>query len=246
MNQQPALVIVPTYNEAENIPLLIPQILAVGECIHVLVVDDNSPDGTGLLADQLAHQENRIHVLHRSGKLGLGSAYRSGFDYALQNCFAQIVTMDADFSHPPDRISALLASTHLQSFDLAIGSRYVPGGQVMDSPQMRRFISRVANLLATRTLGLKAQDCTAGFRCYRRHVLETIDFHGVRSNGYSFLIEMLYRCHQAGFTVAEVPITFRDRAMGASKISRKEILGAFITLARLNRDQLSTRFRRSR
>lgn len=234
-----ALVVVPTYNEAENIPLLVPQILAAGNSVHVLVVDDNSPDGTGALADQLAGREDRAHVLHRSGKLGLGSAYRSGFDYALQNGFARIITMDADFSHPPERIPAMLAAIELQACDLAIGSRYVPGGQVVGSPQMRRFISRGANLLATRTLGLHARDCTAGFRCYRRQVLESINYHQVFSNGYSFLIELLYRCQQAGFIVAEIPITFCDRTLGASKISRKEILGAFVTLARLNQDRIS-------
>jgi glycosyltransferase involved in cell wall biosynthesis len=236
-----SLVIVPTYNEADNIAALAPRILANGDDVHLLVVDDNSPDGTGALADQLANREARVHVLHRPGKLGLGSAYRSGFDYALANGFERVITMDADFSHPPERIAAIIEAAEVQPVDLVIGSRYAPGGEVVDSPQARRFISRGANLLATRTLGLRARDCTAGFRCYRRRVLETVDFHEVRSNGYSCLIEMLYRCQQAGFVVAEVPITFRDRAKGASKISRREILGAFVTLARLNKERLLAR-----
>ncbi len=151
--------------------------------------------------------------------------------------------MDADFSHPPERIAALLAAIEVQGCDLVIGSRYMPGGQVVGSPRMRRLISRGANSLAKLTLGLRAGDCTAGFRCYRRQVLETIDYHEVRSNGYSFLIEMLYRCQQAGFAVAEIPITFRDRLLGTSKISKKEILGAFVTLARLGRERLLCRVR---
>lgn len=238
--------IVPTYNEAENIPLLAPKILANGPEVHLLIVDDNSPDGTGALADGLAARNARVRVLHRAGKLGLGSAYRSGFDHALGHGFQHIITMDADFSHPPEQISALLAALDRDPCDLAIGSRYVPGGRVVGSPLMRRFISRGANFLATCTLGLQAHDSTAGFRCYRRQVLETVNYHQVRSNGYSFLIEMLYRCQRAGFTVAEVPITFQDRALGASKISRTEIFGAFITLARLYRDRLATRLRRRR
>lgn len=243
VEQGSVLVIVPTYNEAENIVLLAPKILAAGANVHVLVVDDNSPDGTGALADRLSGQEARIHVLHRTGKLGLGSAYRSGFDIALRDGFDRVITMDADFSHPPERIAAMLEAIERQGCDLVIGSRYMPGGQVVGSPQMRRFISRGANSLAKLTLGLRAGDCTAGFRCYRQQVLEAINYHEVRSNGYSFLIEMLYRCQQAGFSVAEIPITFRDRMLGTSKISRKEILGAFVTLARLNQERLSSRLR---
>ncbi len=246
VEQGAALVIVPTFNEAENIALLAPKVLAAGPNVHLLVVDDNSPDGTGKLAERLAGQEPRIHVLHRAGKLGLGSAYRSGFDFALREGFDRVITMDADFSHPPERIPALLAAVEREGCDLAIGSRYVPGGQVVDSPRMRRFISRGANWLAKLTLGLAAGDCTAGYRCYRGQALETINYHAVRSNGYSFLIEMLYRCQQAGFSVTEVPITFRDRMLGSSKISRKEILGAFVTLARLNRERLASRLHRGR
>jgi dolichol-phosphate mannosyltransferase len=226
-----ALVIVPTYNEIENISRLVERILAAHERVEVLVVDDNSTDGTGSRADAMSDSQPRLHVLHRTGKLGLGSAYRSGFDYALRAGYDRVFTMDADFSHPPESIPAMLQKA--DAYDLVIGSRYVPGGAVIDSPKGRRLISYGANLLATRLLGLRARDCTAGFRCYRRQLLERVGYHNVKSNGYSFLIEMLFQCQRAGYTVAEVPITFRDRALGRSKISQAEIRLALLTVLRL-------------
>ena len=225
------LVIVPTYNEIENIELLVQRILAAHDRVQVLVVDDNSPDGTGARADALSAEEPSLHVLHRQGKLGLGSAYCSGFDYALRAGYDRVFTMDADFSHPPESIPAMIEKA--ESCDLVIGSRYVAGGAVVGSPWARRLISRGANLLATRLLGLRAGDCTAGFRCYRRQLLEQVGYHDVKSSGYSFLIEMLYLCQRAGYSVAEVPITFRDRAMGRSKISQTEIRRALLTVLRL-------------
>lgn len=231
-----ALVIVPTYNESDNIPTLIAQLLAAHPDVDVLVVDDNSPDGTGFLVDRIADETARVHVLHRPAKLGLGSAYRDGFEYALGNGYGYVLTMDADFSHPPDRIPEMLSK--VLGCDVVIGSRYVAGSRVIDSPLIRRLISRMANLLATFMLGLRAADCTAGFRCYRASVLRDIDFHQVRSNGYAFLFEMLYRCQRAGFKIEEIPITFRDRRLGRSKISRWEILAALATLARLGRYRL--------
>jgi dolichol-phosphate mannosyltransferase len=226
-----ALVIVPTYNEIENIDRLAQRILAAHERTQVLIVDDNSPDGTGARAGALSEAEPRLHVLHRPAKLGLGSAYCSGFDYALGAGYDRVFTMDADFSHPPESIPAMIEEA--ESCDLVIGSRYAPGASVVGSPRTRRLISRGANLLATRLLGLRARDCTAGFRCYRRQLLEQIGYRNVKSSGYSFLIEMLYYCQQAGYSVAEVPITFRDRAMGRSKISQAEIRRALFTVLRL-------------
>ncbi len=227
-----ALVIIPTYNEAENLPDLVDAILQTTTGVNVLIVDDNSPDGTGEIADRLGSMHpNVVYAVHRPGKLGLGTAYCAGFRYGLERGYTHFVTMDADFSHPPQRLMALIEAT--QTFDLAIGSRYVAGGEVVGSPYSRRLLSRGANALASTILRLPAHDCTAGLRCYRRAVLETIDFERILSDGYSFLIEMLYYCRRAGFTVGEIPITFRDRARGKSKISEKEIYNAFFTLLRL-------------
>jgi dolichol-phosphate mannosyltransferase len=226
------LVIIPTYNEAANLRDLVDAILRLDIGVHVLIVDDNSPDGTGRLADELARiHHGTVYALHRPGKLGLGTAYCAGFEFGLDRAYRHFVTMDADFSHPPSLLPALIAENG--NSDVVIGSRYVEGGQVVGSPFKRRCISRGANLLTTHLLRLPARDCTAGFRCYKRQVLEAVDFGTILSDGYSFLIEMLHCCHQAGFTLREIPITFRDRARGASKISRIEILKAFYTLLRL-------------
>jgi dolichol-phosphate mannosyltransferase len=225
------LVIVPTYNEMENIAHLVERILGVNERVEVLVVDDGSPDQTGAYAEGLALSEPRLHVLHRPAKMGLGSAYCCGFDYALRAGYDRVFTMDADFSHPPESIPVMIEKS--KSSDLVIGSRYVPGGAVVGSPRGRRLLSRAANFLATHLLGLHAKDCTAGFRCYHRQLLEKVGYRSVKSSGYSFLIEMLYLCQRSGYSVAEVPITFRDRAMGQSKISRTEIRLALLTVLRL-------------
>ena len=226
------LVIVPTYNEAENIADLVETILHATTDVHVLIVDDNSPDGTGEIAHQLGTvYPNLVYAVHRAGKLGLGTAYCAGFRFGLERGYTHFVTMDADFSHPPQRQMALIEAT--QAYDVAIGSRYVAGGEVVGSPLSRRLLSRGANTVASTILRLPAHDCTAGLRCYRRTVLETIDFESILSDGYSFLIEMLYHCRRAGFRVCEIPITFRDRAKGKSKISEKEIYNAAFTLLRL-------------
>ncbi len=225
------LVIIPTYNERENIGRLVPELLALAEELHVVIVDDNSPDGTGLLADEMRLAHPRLHVIHRPGKLGLGTAYIAGFKYALAAGFDYILTMDADYSHQPCYIPDLL--TGVKSADLVIGSRYVPGGRAVDSPFARRLLSRGANWFAKTMLGLYAQDCTAGFRCYRRRVLESIDLDAIFSDGYSFLIEMLYLVQRGGWQVAEVPILFQDRRQGASKVSRTEIIKALYTVVRL-------------
>src|SRR5512136_2034876 len=206
-------VIVPTYNERENIVTLVPELLALPVGLHVIVVDDNSPDSTGLIAEQMAARDSRVSVVHRPGKLGLGTAYIAGFKRALDMGAERILTMDADYSHHPRFIPAMIECS--QTADLVIGSRYVRGGGAVDSPAMRRLLSYGANLFAKTVLGLRAMDCTAGFRCYRRQVLESIDLDVIFSNGYSFLIEMLFNVQRRGFTVAEVPIQFMDRRLGA-------------------------------
>jgi len=225
-------VIIPTYNERENIVLLVPELLALPVDLHVIVVDDNSPDSTGLIAGDMAAHDPRISVVHRPGKLGLGTAYVAGFKKALADGSDRILTMDADYSHHPRFIPSMIERS--QTADLVIGSRYVRNGGAVDSPAMRRLLSYGANAFAKTMLGLKAMDCTAGFRCYRRVVLESIDLSSIFSNGYSFLIEMLLNVQRRGFTVAEVPIQFMDRRLGASKISRHEITRAMYTVLRLS------------
>ena len=232
-----ALMIVPTYNEAENIETLVRQLRALPGDIHVLIVDDNSPDGTGQLADQLAQQDRGVQVLHRPGKLGLGSAYTAGFKSGLRQGYTFLCTMDADFSHDPALLPSLLTKAG-QGYDLVIGSRYVAGGQIVGSTPARQWLSYSANWLAHTILGVNARDCTAGFRCYRYQVLETIDLDAIFSSGYSFLIEMAFYCQQAGFRIGEVPITFVNRRMGTSKISKNEIYKAFYTLIRLRTNAL--------
>ena len=232
-----ALMIVPTYNEAENIEALVQQLRALPGNVHVLIVDDNSPDGTGDLVDRLAVQDAGVQVLHRPGKLGLGSAYKAGFKAGLRQGYTFLCTMDADFSHDPTLLPLLLAKAS-QGYDLVIGSRYVPGGKIVGSTAVRQLISSSANWLAHTILGVTARDCTAGFRCYRNQVLETINLDAIFSSGYSFLIEMAFYCQQAGFRIGEVPITFVNRRKGVSKISKNEIYKAFYTLLRLRTNAL--------
>ncbi len=230
------VVIVPTYNERENIVPLAEQLAALPVVTHVIVVDDASPDGTGEVADELARREPKLDVLHRSGKLGLGTAYVAGFHRAFALGAERVLTMDADFSHHPRYVPALVALADER--DLTIGSRYVPGGGTSQWGLGRRVLSRGANLVARLALGLAARDCTAGFRCYRRELLERVPIDSIRSNGYSFLVEMLFRCQRAGCRVGEVAIFFENRTRGASKISRQEIVKAMWTVARLARERL--------
>ncbi len=225
------IVVIPTFNERDNIVRLVPDLMALGD-LHVVVVDDNSPDQTGRLVDEMMTRYERLHVIHRPGKLGLGTAYIAGFKYALEAGFDCVLTMDADYSHQPRYVPDVIAAT--QSADLVIGSRYVSGGRAVDSPFARRLLSRVANLFAKLALGLEARDCTAGFRCYRRRVLESVNLDTIFSNGYSFLIEMLYIVQRGGWQVTEVPIQFMDRRQGASKVSRAEIYKAIYTVVRLS------------
>lgn len=224
-------VIIPTYNEKDNITALVEKILALDDNIRVIIVDDNSPDGTGRIAEEIRENTPRIDVIHRSGKLGLGTAYIAGFKKALAEGADRIITMDADFSHDPAYIPDLIALA--DQFDVTIGSRYVPGGGTRNWGWKRRFISWGANTFARIMLGLHANDCTAGFRCYRREVLLDIDLERFISDGYSFLIEMLFKCQQRGHSVGEVPIVFVNRALGYSKISQREIYKAMYTVMRL-------------
>jgi glycosyltransferase involved in cell wall biosynthesis len=228
----PPAVIIPTYNESDNIENLVGQILALPMDAHVIVVDDNSPDGTGALVDALAARDAHVHAVHRPAKLGLGTAHIAGMRRAFALDLDPIITMDADFSHNPRYIPDLLAGLH--RFDVMIGSRYVTGGGVQRRGLTLRFVSWGANFFARTTLGLKAHDCTAGFRAYRRPVLESIDLDRVFSNGYSFLIEMLFLCQSRGWRVGEVPILYEDRRAGTSKISRAEIYKATYTVLRLS------------
>jgi len=224
-------VIIPTYNESENLEQLVHLLLALPLESQVIVVDDNSPDGTGQIADRLAAEDGRVHVIQRPGKLGLGTAYIAGFRQALFLGAECIVTMDADFSHHPRYIPSLVARSN--GAQVVVGSRYVQGGGTRYCSPKRRLLSRGANGFARLMLGLEARDCTAGFRCYRRQALEGIDLDAIFSDGYSFLIEMLYQCQRRGYHIAEVPIIFEDRRHGVSKISRQEILQAIYTILRL-------------
>lgn len=224
-------VIVPTYNEKENIVDLVTQLLELPVKAYVIVVDDNSPDGTGDLADKLAADSERVSVIHRAGKLGLGTAYIAGFKKGLADGADRLITMDADFSHNPSYIPELVALADY--YHITIGSRYIPEGGVVNWELRRRFLSWGANAFARTTLGLKANDCTAGFRCYHREVLQHIDLDRIFSNGYSFLVEMLFKCQRMGYTVGEIPIIFANRERGTSKISQREIYKAMYTVGRL-------------
>lgn len=230
-------VIIPTYNERENLADLVDQILNLDIGAHIIVVDDNSPDGTGKLADELAAANARLQVIHRPDKLGLGTAHIVGFKQALAEGADRVITMDADFSHNPRYIPALVALT--ERYQVGIGSRYVRGGGVSANWGIhRKFLSWGANHFARLMLSLKARDCTAGFRCYRREVLQNVDLDHIFSNGYSFLLEMLYKCQLLGYTLGETPIIFENRHHGSSKISQAEIYKAMYTVLRLAADRL--------
>jgi dolichol-phosphate mannosyltransferase len=219
----PAWLILPTFNEAENIQAIVAAAVAQlasaapGGC-HVLIVDDDSPDGTGRIADRLAEIDDRIEVLHRTQRTGLGPAYLAGFRHALANGADRVIEMDSDFSHDPADLPRLLAAVDAGA-DLALGSRYVPNGSVVDWGILRRVLSRGGCTYARTVLGLQVRDLTGGFKCFRREVLEAIDLDTVRSQGYAFQVELTYRAVSHGFTVTEVPIVFRDRVLGTSKMS---------------------------
>lgn len=213
------LIIVPTYNEAENLPITIQKIFAAVPDCDLLVVDDGSPDGTGQIAELIAATDPRIHVLHRADKSGLGAAYIAGFGWALDSGYAQIVEMDADGSHPAESLPAMIASMTGEHVGLTIGSRWAPGGSVVDWPKQREALSRAANFYARVALGIRVRDSTAGFRVYQSEVLRGIDFSEVDSKGYCFQIDLTLRTLAAGYRIVEVPIVFEERQFGVSKMS---------------------------
>jgi dolichol-phosphate mannosyltransferase len=213
------LVCVPTYNERNNLPQILPAILLQDPRLDVLVIDDGSPDGTGDLADRMAADESRIQVLHRAAKEGLGRAYLAGFRWALDAGYDYVLEMDADFSHDPKFLPAFMDA--IQDADLVIGSRYSQGVNVINWPMARLLLSLGANQYAKFVTGLRVDDLTGGFKCFRRAALEAIDFSRVRSNGYAFQIEMSFRAWKKGFRIKEIPIVFTDRVEGQSKMSKK-------------------------
>jgi dolichol-phosphate mannosyltransferase len=221
MTEKRTLVILPTYNEAENVLPLTGEILAADPCIEILVVDDNSPDGTGDIAEVAGKSEPRLHLLRRAGKQGLGTAYLAGFRYGLENGFDRIFTMDGDRSHNPKYLPVMLDA--MDEHDMAIGSRYVPGGGIENWPVHRRILSSFANFYTRLLLRITVNDCTSGYRCYSREILETVDPFSVRSSGYSFLYEMVFRVTRGGFSIGEIPIVFEQRIAGDSKIDSSEI-----------------------
>lgn len=226
-----SLVIIPTYNERDNIREIVPLVLAQGERFELLIVDDNSPDGTGAIADELARGHPRVHVLHRPTKAGLGPAYVAGFRWALARDYDLIFEMDADLSHDPADLPRFVAA--IATCDVVLGSRYVPGGGVSNWPLPRRLISQGGSLYARLWLGVPIRDLTGGFKCFRRQVLETLDLDTIGSGGYGFQIEMTYRAIQAGFRVREIPIVFTDRTVGRSKMSRRIFVEAMLMVPRL-------------
>jgi dolichol-phosphate mannosyltransferase len=227
-----ALVCIPTYNERENLEGIVQAVLAADARTEVLVVDDNSPDGTGGLADALCAREPRVHVLHRAKKEGLGRAYLAAFGWALARPYAYVVEMDADWSHPPRYLPELLDRAEAGA-DLVLGSRYVPGGGTVNWGWLRRFISQGGSLYARVVLGLAVRDLTGGFKCFRRRVLESIDLAAVHSTGYAFQIELTYRTLRNGFRVEEMPIVFEDRRVGQSKMSRRIVVEALTMVWKL-------------
>ncbi len=236
MSDQKSLVIIPTYNELENIPKLIPIILAQDERIHLLIVDDNSPDGTANFVEGEMKANERIHLLKREKKLGLGTAYIAGFRYALQNGYDFIFEMDADFSHDPNELKNFL--TEIKNYDLVLGSRYIHGIRVLNWPMRRLLLSFFASVYTRVITGMPIRDATGGFKCFRRKVLETIDLDKVKSNGYSFQIEMTFKAYSKGFKIKEIPIVFVDRIKGKSKMSKKIVREAVIMVWKLRLRQI--------
>jgi dolichol-phosphate mannosyltransferase len=224
------LIIIPTYNEVDNLRPLLKELFTYAPETDVLIVDDNSPDGTGQLADEIHNENPQVHVMHRAGKLGLGTAYIAGFKYAIEHGYDAAFEMDADFSHDPRYLPDFL--NKIEQADLVIGSRYIPGGDTPNWSFSRRIISGGGNIFARFMLGLPIHDCTAGYRCYRREVLERIDLDTVESQGYAFQVEMAYRVRRQGFKIVETPIIFMDRRVGKSKMSRAIFLEALTYVVR--------------
>ncbi|MBP1649481.1 MAG: glycosyl transferase, group 2 family protein [Bacteroidetes bacterium] len=233
------LVVIPTYNEAENIARLLPVVLRQAEGIEVLVVDDGSPDGTATLVRDMMKGESRIHLLERGAKMGLGSAYVAGFKFALGKGYDLVFEMDADFSHNPEEIRHFLEKS--VDYDLIIGSRYTNGVRVLNWPISRLLLSYSANVYTRFMIGLPVYDATGGFKCYRRSVLEAIDLDRIKSNGYAFQIEMTYKAWKKGFRIVEIPIIFLDRRQGTSKMSKNIVFEAIFMLWKLRFQSLFRR-----
>ncbi len=231
-----AFVVVPTYNERDNLQLLAEMVLAQDPSLHLLVVDDNSPDGTGKLADELAEANKRINVLHRPAKMGLGSAYRDGFRHSMEMGADVLIEMDADFSHDPAVLPEFLKQ--IESYDLVIGSRYLNGISVVNWPIRRLMLSYGANWYTRLITGLTLMDCTSGFKCFRRSLIERIELDKVRSDGYSFQIEMNFRSAQIGACIKEIPIIFIDRRVGQSKMSKRIVREAVLMVWKLKLESL--------
>lgn len=226
-----SLIIIPTYNEAENLEPLISAVLALDSGFEILVVDDNSPDGTGEIADRLDLESSDVHVLHRPGKMGLGTAYVEGFKWAIERGYNYVLEMDCDFSHDPSYLPTFLSK--IPSADLVIGSRYVRGGDTPNWGILRRLISWGGNAFARLMLGLEAHDCTGGFRCYRREMLQQVPWDEIRLQGYGFQIGAVYYVERLGGKVVEFPIIFEDRRVGQSKMSFKIVVEAFAYVTRM-------------
>ena len=229
-DREAALVVIPTYNEAENIEAILDAVAEAVPAASVLVVDDGSPDGTGELVEKIAAGNDRVHLLSGEGKQGLGHAYVTGFGWGLERGYEVFVEMDADFSHDPKALPGLLEA--INDCDVSVGSRYIRGGGVEGWSKGRHLLSQAGNVYARVALGFGVRDSTSGFRCYRRAVLESVGLEQVRSNGYAFQIDMTYRAWKLGFRVREVPITFRERSLGASKMSRAIVSEALIAVGR--------------
>lgn len=225
------LVIIPTYDEADNIHRIIPDILNQGEGVEVLVVDDNSPDGTSSVVEKIMGSDSRVHLIKRPGKMGLGTAYVEGFRYACSHRYDYAFEMDADFSHDPAEIPEFIK--RMDRYDLVIGSRYANGVRVVNWPIRRLLLSYLANVYTRVITGLPLKDATGGFKCYRRAVLESIDLDSIHSNGYSFQIEMSFKAWKRGFRLCEIPITFVDRRAGVSKMSKKIVYEAVFMVWKL-------------
>lgn len=234
MSTEQVTVVVPTYNELENLEDLAVAVLAHG--YRLLIVDDDSPDGTGSLADEISEEEARVSVIHRESKMGLGPAYAAGFDKALEDGARVVVELDADFSHDPEDLPRLIAAVE-EGADLAIGSRYVPGGATPDWPWLRRLISRGGNLYARTMLAIPVRDATAGFRAFDAEALRRLPYRDAESSGYGFQVEMAWRAHRAGLRIQEIPVVFRDRTRGKSKMGLPIVIEAMrlVTLWGLRR-----------
>ncbi len=231
METSRVLVVIPTYNEAENIPKLIPAVLKQAPNIDILVVDDGSPDGTAAIVKELMAADPRVHILERKGKQGLGTAYVLGFKYAIEHGYDFVFEMDADFSHNPNEIPVFLSTA--RNYDLVIGSRYINGVRVLNWPMNRLLLSYSANVYTQIITGLPVHDATGGFKCYRIAALKTVDLDHIRSNGYAFQIEMSFKMWKKGFRLVEIPIVFADRRLGVSKMSKNIVYEAVFMLWKL-------------